>query len=83
MWFYYLLGALGVLAVISLLTALICFFKVFYSPTRRPLGENEYEIPKGEIYDISANLMREKGYVTRVLDFVNPDNSDVHYNPLH
>jgi fermentation-respiration switch protein FrsA (DUF1100 family) len=40
-----------VLAAISLLTALICFFKVFYSPTRKPLGENEYEIPKGEIYE--------------------------------
>ncbi len=39
--------------------------------------------PKGEIYDISANLMREKGYVTRTLDFINTENSDIHYNPLN
>ena len=39
--------------------------------------------PKGEIYDITAPLMREKGYITRSLDFINPENSDMHYNPLH
>ena len=39
--------------------------------------------PKGEIYDISAALMREKGYLVRCLDFVTPENSDIHYNPLH
>lgn len=38
--------------------------------------------PKGELYDISANLMREKGYSVRCLDFVTPENSDIHYNPL-
>lgn len=39
--------------------------------------------PKGEIYDISADLMREKGYRVRCLDFVTPENSDVHYNPIN
>lgn len=39
--------------------------------------------PKGEIYDISGELMREKGYNVRVLDFINPENSDIHYNPIH
>lgn len=39
--------------------------------------------PKGEIYDISAQLMREKGYNVRILDFVNPENSDIHYNPIY
>lgn len=39
--------------------------------------------PKGEIYDITAPLMREKGYVTKILDFVNPKQSDIHYNPLY
>ena len=39
--------------------------------------------PKGEIYDISAELMREKGYITRTLDFVDPKRSDIHYNPLY
>ena len=48
-------------------------------------SENESIVvldPKGEIYDITANLMREKGYDVRTLDFVNPQNSDIHYNPL-
>lgn len=39
--------------------------------------------PKGEIYDMSANLMQEKGYITRTLDFINPKQSDIHYNPLY
>ncbi|MBQ1186710.1 MAG: type IV secretory system conjugative DNA transfer family protein [Clostridia bacterium] len=39
--------------------------------------------PKGEIYDITANLMREKGYDVRSLDFVNPEDSDIHYNPIN
>lgn len=38
--------------------------------------------PKGEIYDISAELMREKGYKVYSLDFANPDKSDINYNPL-
>lgn len=39
--------------------------------------------PKGEIYDMTASLMRRKGYRVRLLDFVNPANSEVRYNPLH
>ena len=35
--------------------------------------------PKGEIYDISAELMREKGYKVYSLDFANPDKSDINY----
>lgn len=38
--------------------------------------------PKGEIYDMTAELMREKGYATKTLDFINPKHSDIHYNPL-
>ncbi len=34
-----------------LLTALICFFRVFYSPPRKPLGPDEYDIPIGPIYE--------------------------------
>ena len=49
-------------------------------------AENESIIvldPKGEIYDITADLMQEKGYQTRILDFINPERSDIHYNPLY
>ncbi len=38
--------------------------------------------PKGEIHDMTADLMRQKGYNVKSLDFVRPDLSDVHYNPL-
>lgn len=39
--------------------------------------------PKGEIYDMTAELMREKGYRVRLLDFIHPEESETHYNPLH
>lgn len=44
-------AAFGIILIV-LLTSLICFLKVFYSPKRRVLGEDEYEIPKGEIYEV-------------------------------
>lgn len=50
-WIWILLGALGGVALILLLTALICFFRVFYSPKRKPLGPDEYDIPPGKIYE--------------------------------
>lgn len=43
-------AAFGIILIV-LLTSLICFLKVFYSPKRRVLGEDEYEIPEGEIYE--------------------------------
>ena len=45
------LTVLAVLLVLSLLAALICFFRIFYSPKRKPLGEDEYPTPEGEIYE--------------------------------
>lgn len=38
--------------------------------------------PKGEIYDMTFSMMEEKGYCVRVLDFINPERSEVSYNPL-
>ncbi len=34
-----------------LLLSFVCFMIVFYSPKRKVLGEDEYEIPKGKIYE--------------------------------
>lgn len=50
---FYVIGgiALGILLLIFLMT-LICFLLVFYSPKRKPLGPDEYEIPKGDIYEV-------------------------------
>ena len=47
----YLLIALGVLAFLILMTALVCFYIVFYSKSRTPLGPDEYNIPPGSIYE--------------------------------
>ena len=34
------------------LTSLICYLRMFYSKPRRVLGEEEFEIPEGEIYEV-------------------------------
>ena len=39
------------LVLLCLLVSLVCFVKVFYSKTRKPLGKDEYDIPEGEIYE--------------------------------
>lgn len=48
---YIMLIVLGAAAFIVLLTSLICFFKVFYFRNPGPLKEDEYDIPKGRIYE--------------------------------
>ena len=54
MIFLYVLLAVVLLV---LTTAFICFYRVFYSPKRKPLGEDEYEIPEGEIYEVFRDEM--------------------------
>jgi len=49
-WLWIVLGILGTLIFLVLITALICYFRVFYSPSRKPLGEGEYDFPDGDIY---------------------------------
>ena len=49
LWFFIVLVAVTAAA---LLTSFICFMMVFYSPKRRVLGPDEYEIPEGEIYEV-------------------------------
>ena len=36
---------------LTLLASFVCFMLTFYSPKRRPLGEDEYRIPPGKIYE--------------------------------
>ena len=45
------------------------------------LGSYVFTDPKGELYDKTAGYFREKGYNVKVLNLVNPENSDG-YNPL-
>lgn len=51
MYGYFILGIILGVILIVFLTALVCFFKVFYSPKRKPLGADEYIIPPGRIYE--------------------------------
>ena len=56
-WLWWCLGAVGVITGIVLLTAFICFVRVFYFPSRKVLGEDEYEIPDGDIYEVFRDDM--------------------------
>ena len=38
--------------------------------------------PKGELYSITHEMMKRKGYKVQVLDFDNPMKSQIFYNPL-
>ena len=45
------------------------------------LGSYVFTDPKGELYDKTAGYLKEHGYDIKVLNLVNPENSDG-YNPL-
>ena len=47
------------LILLILIVCFVCFRMVFYSPKRVPLGEDEYEIPEGEIYEPYREKMTE------------------------
>ena len=55
-YLYIAIGVVGVLLLL-LLTSFICFMKVFYSPSRKPLGEDEFEIPPGKEYEPYREVM--------------------------
>lgn len=59
------LGLLLIIAVFLLFVPYICYQMVFYSPKRRELGENEIEIPEGEIYEVFRAEMEEWTRMTR------------------
>ncbi len=41
----------AILLLIAFLISLVCFFKIFYSPKRKPPKPDEYTIPRGRAYD--------------------------------
>ena len=51
MWYFYLIGGLLAVLLLVLLLSLYCFCRVFYSPRRRVLAPDEYELPAGKIYE--------------------------------
>lgn len=56
-WSLWCLLVCAVLLVLALITSLVCFLMVFYSKKRVPLGEDEYAIPPGEIYEVFREEM--------------------------
>ena len=47
----YFIIFLAVIVFLTLTASLVIFFKIFYSPKRKPLGADEYETPHGRIYE--------------------------------
>ncbi len=47
----------AIAAFLVLLTAFICYMKVFYAPPFKKPAEDEYEIPEGEIYEVFRDEM--------------------------
>ena len=45
------------------------------------MGSYVFTDPKGELYDKTAGYFKSKGYEVKILNLVNPQNSDG-YNPL-
>lgn len=48
----WVLGILIIAFMIALITAYICFLRVFYFKSRKPLKNNEYDLPKGDVYEV-------------------------------
>ncbi|MBR2343470.1 MAG: alpha/beta hydrolase [Clostridia bacterium] len=54
---------------VLLIAALLCFFRVFYSPPRRPLGEGEYDKIPGRAYDPYREQIRKWQETARAMDY--------------
>ena len=46
-----ILGVLVALLLLLLLGAYICYRMAFFSPKRKPLGEDEVDLPEGKVYE--------------------------------
>ncbi len=51
MWLYILLGLVAATALCIFVGAIVSFKIVFYSPSRKPLKKDEFEIPPGKVYE--------------------------------
>ncbi len=59
MYWYIPLATLMAAAILTVILMCICFFKIFYSPKRKPVGEDEYPVPEGEIYEVHREQIVE------------------------
>jgi len=58
-------GVVVFVAILCLVLSYICYKKVFYSPARKVLQDDEYEIPDGDIYEVFRDEMVEWTKMTR------------------
>ena len=56
---WYVGGGIAAIFLLIFLTALICFFKVFYLPKHKPMGMDEYDIPEVPPWAIKLVLESE------------------------
>ncbi len=54
-----ILTVIASVIALCLLAAFICYLLTFYSPKRKPVGENEYPTPEGKIYEPYREQMVE------------------------
>lgn len=59
LWLWISLGVIGGSWIVVLLIALICFLRVFYSPSRKPMGEDNFPLPSGACYEPFHDAMVE------------------------
>lgn len=52
-----IIGTAGGILLLSILASLLCFLLVFYSPARKVLKDDEYDLPAGEIYEAHRESM--------------------------
>lgn len=64
---FYLLIAVLVIFLLTLITSYICFRLAFYAPRKKGTNTEEYPIPDGEIYEPYRNIMVEWMKETRKL----------------
>lgn len=64
---WWTLGTLCGIAALVLLISLYCYFRVFYSPKRKPLGEDEFEIPFGNEYEAISEQIKAWTRAARTL----------------
>ena len=55
----YFIIILAVLVLLILIASLVIFFKIFYSPKRKPIAPDEYVTPRGRIYEPYREQMIE------------------------
>jgi pimeloyl-ACP methyl ester carboxylesterase len=64
---YWILGALGAVAVLALGISFLCYLKAFYMPPRKPKPEGQMDFPEGEIYVPFYDSMRKWAAETRAM----------------